>query len=285
MHIGRNQSCPCGSGRKYKRCHGRPNVAAPSIDERTLRQRLEANEHIRQRQQGLGRPIVAGRANGHQVVGVGATLHWSNKWQTFPDFLLDYIKNKLGPAWGNTEIKKPLAQRHPLLQWYDAVCQRQRSDFVKPREIYESQITGAVACYLGVAYGLYLLEHNVELQDRLIKRLKNVGNFQGAYYELWVASILIRAGFRLTLEDEADGNSKHCEFAAVSTATGKRYWVEAKMRAVIGVLGKTGADGGGRRQAASAPRSAFERRVTKTCHRRAPNFYRLEHRSPSRGRW
>lgn len=88
------------------------------------------------------------------------------------------------------------------------------------------------------------LEHNAELQERLINRLKNVGNFQGAYYELIVASILIRAGFKLTLEDEADPLTKHCEFAAVSKTTGKRYWVEAKMRSVAGMLGKTAADGG-----------------------------------------
>jgi hypothetical protein len=58
-------------------------------------------------------------------------------------------------------------------------------------------------------------------------------------YELFVANTLIRAGFELTLENETDGLSKHCEFAAVSKRTGKKYWVEAKMRAVAGVLGQT----------------------------------------------
>lgn len=28
--IGRNEPCPCGSGRKYKHCHGKPGVAPPS---------------------------------------------------------------------------------------------------------------------------------------------------------------------------------------------------------------------------------------------------------------
>ena len=54
-----------------------------------------------------------------------------------------------------------------------------------------------------------------------------------------VANVLIRAGFDLTLEDETDGETKHCEFAAVSKKTGKRYWVEAKMRGVKGLLGRT----------------------------------------------
>ena len=48
----------------------------------------------------------------------------------------------------------------------------------------------------------------------------------------------------MTLEDEADAATKHCEFAAVSEKTGKKYWVEAKMRAVTGTLGRTDADGG-----------------------------------------
>ena len=28
--VGRNALCPCGSGRKYKKCHGRPGAAAPA---------------------------------------------------------------------------------------------------------------------------------------------------------------------------------------------------------------------------------------------------------------
>ena len=27
-HVGRNDACPCGSGRKYKRCHGDPRNRA-----------------------------------------------------------------------------------------------------------------------------------------------------------------------------------------------------------------------------------------------------------------
>ena len=79
-------------------------------------------------------------------------------------------------------------------------------------------------------------------RHELINRLKNVGNFQGAYCELVVASILIRAGFELTVEDETTGDAKRCEFAAVSK-TGKRYSVEAKMRSVPGLLGRTEVDG------------------------------------------
>jgi hypothetical protein len=203
-----------------------------------------ADERIREEQQGLGRPIIGFKTGDHQVVAVGNKIYFSTKWKTFPDFLADYIKQKIGSEWGNAEIAKRFAERHPLVQWYDAYCRYQQATIKKAGEVSRANVTGIVACYLGLAYSLYLLDHNVEIQDRLWRRLKDPGNFQGAFYELFVANVLIRAGFQLTLEDEDDSASKHCEFSAVSRRTGKKYWVEAKMRSVVGMLGKTQRDGG-----------------------------------------
>jgi hypothetical protein len=240
--IGRNE--PCGSGLKYKKCHGSyastAERAAPFADARMQEviEQQRAAERIREAQQGLGRPIVGFHTGQHQMIAVGKTLYFSDKWKSFPDFLADYMKQKIGSAWGNAEIAKPLAERHPLLQWHDAYCHYQHATIRTPGEIASTTVTGIVACYLGLAYSLYLLDHNVELHDRLFQRLKDPANFQGAFYELFVANTLIRAGFELTLEDESDGLSKHCEFAAVSRRTGKKYWVEAKMRAIAGVLGQ-----------------------------------------------
>jgi hypothetical protein len=180
----------------------------------------------------------------YQVVAVGDTIHYSKKWKFFSDFLSDYLKKVLGPDWGNAEIAKPLQERHPIVQWYDALCHFQRRHEKGPNGTYAADSTGVVYCYLGLAYNLYLLKHNVELQKRFASRLKNRQQFQGAYYELTVANCLIRAGFELRLEDETDMRLKHCEFSAVSKNTGKKYWVEAKMRSVSGLLGKTGVDGG-----------------------------------------
>jgi hypothetical protein len=238
--IGRNQPCPCGDGKKYKHCHG-SFVASPHREEIThVLQRQQAADRIRQNQQGLGRPVVSFKTpQNHQVVAVGNTLYWSTNWKAFPDFLSDYMKMVLAREWGNAEIAKPIAERHPIMQWYDALCHYQVATIKERGQVSSAPVTGVVPCFLGTAYNLYLLKHNVELHDRLVNRLKDPTQFQGAYYELIVANILIRAGFTLTLEDETDGNSKHCEFAAVSKKTGKRYWVEAKMRGVAGLLGRT----------------------------------------------
>jgi len=244
MKIGRNKTCPYGSGKKYKHCHGSIGAEPSHAEIARHFQRIQAEQRIRERQQGEGRPIIALKHGEQQVVAVGNRLMWSDKWKSFPDFLGDYLKKVVGPDWGNAEIKKPLAERHPLMQWYDAYCRYQQEVIKSPGTLGNYEVVGIVACYLGVAYSLYLLDHNVELQARLLKRLKDTGQFQGAYYELLVANVLIRAGFKLTLEDETDGATKHCEFSAISSKTGKKYWVEAKMRGVAGLLGRTKADGG-----------------------------------------
>jgi hypothetical protein len=206
-------------------------------------ERHQADERIREEQQGLGKPIISFKANDHQFVAVSNVIHFSKGWKTFPDFLADYIKGVLDPAWGNAELAKPFADRHPVMQWYDIYCRYQQATIKTPGVAAQAAVTGIVACYLGLAYNLYLLAHNVELQKRLIDRLKVPDQFQGAYYELIVANLLIRAGFGLELEDEADATSKHCEYSARSRRTGKKYRVEAKMRVVVGQFGKTAADG------------------------------------------
>jgi hypothetical protein len=255
MKIGRNQICPlCDSGKKYKKCCGNPlRVTKPSVgnflpsdispDMKKDMERHEAKELIRKQQQGLGKPIIATKFKDQQIVAVGNTVYHSPKWKTFPDFLSDYLKITMGSEWGNSEIKKNLADRHPIMQWYDKYCKFQQEHFGRSGKIQSSPATGVVYCYLGLAYDLYLLKHNVILQQRYIERLKDINNFQGAYYELVVANCLIRSGFELKLEDETDEQTKHCEFSAISKKTGKKYWVEAKSRAVTGVLGKTDKNG------------------------------------------
>lgn len=155
------------------------------------------------------------------------------KWKTFSDFLANYIKHTLGGDWGNSELAKPLEERHLLLQWYDKICQLQAIHAKDKGQLFSTPFTGAISAYNRLSYNLYLIAHNgKDIQTRLISRLKNKDNFSGAFYEVQVAAWLIKAGFELEFEDEADGASKHCEFTATYIATGEKYSVEAKSRAI-----------------------------------------------------
>jgi hypothetical protein len=242
--IGRNDPCFCGSSRKFKHCHGGVQHTLPALlaRDRVEKEIIEqgrrhfekhkVQELQRQKQQGLGRPIISMDYKGYRFVAVGNKLHYG-KWKSFPDFLANYIKQTLGGEWGNAEIARPLAERHPLMQWYDKVCRIQAAHAKEPGAIFSTPMTGAVSAYNRLAYNLYLIAHNgKDIQTRLIARLKNKNNFQGAFFETQVAAWLIKAGFELEFEDESDRTSKHCEFTATYTATGAKYSVEAKSRQI-----------------------------------------------------
>ncbi len=229
--IGRNSPCPCGSGKKYKRCHGsdRHTTLINAVAQKAY-QKAKVEKIQRERQQGLGRPIISAEFQGYRLVAVKNRLMYSKGWKTFHDFLFDYIKAALGTDWGNTELSKPLQQRHPILVWYHLLCEFQKSHFTEQGRVNTAPMTGATAAYLHLAYDLYALDHNAELQAKLVQRLRNHDNFEGARYEVFVAASLIRAGFEIAFENEDDRSTSHCEFTAMFKRTRRQFSVEAKHR-------------------------------------------------------
>jgi hypothetical protein len=235
--IGRNDRCHCGSGKKYKRCHGGGAPTPPPLADaaqnfaRIALMRHQARQKEIETQFGLGRPPISLELNGYQLVAVGPELHWSKKWKTFPDFLMDYFKKIMGSEWGQAQLAKPREKWHPLFSWYAMTCEYQKKVITTPGQPTSAPMMGAACGILWLTYGLYLLRHNAEIQTRLLQRLRTPDPVQifGALQEVIVAAAMIRAGFELELENEADGSETHCEFTATSTITGKRFSVEVKV--------------------------------------------------------
>jgi hypothetical protein len=69
--------------------------------------------------------------------------------------------------------------------------------------------------------------------------LKDINQFQGARYEIYVTASFVRAGFEVELENETERTTSHCEFTATHR-TGAKYSVEAKSRHRQGILGREG---------------------------------------------
>jgi len=244
MKAGRNDPCPCGSGKKYKKCcylREKP-PAMQSLPPEVIKkfQGMQVNENKRRRKYGDVRPIIHAKHQGHDFVAVGSELHYSKKWKTFPDFLLSYIAKRLGGDWGNSEIKKPLEQRHQIMQWYDAMCHFQRRQQRDADGIYKTVPNGAFSAYVLLAYDLYVLNDNRALQDDIIRRLKIPDQFQGARHELFTAATCIRAGYSIEFEDETDSTRKHAEFIATHKQTKQVIAVEAKSKHRPGILGFPG---------------------------------------------
>ncbi|MGV8941497.1 MAG: YecA family protein [Lysobacter sp.] len=234
----RNQPCPCGSGKKFKRCHGSPNAAYEEMISRGAAeaQRQAAIHRLQsERQQGLGRGIISAHADGTRLVVVGNRKCWG-KWMTFHDFLYAYIIDVLGKDWFQAEAAKDPDVRHPIFGWHERLMALSKAQPGGPSQVKQIRITGAVSAYLTLAYDLYTLEHNASqahtpgIQDRLLHRLTHPDQFVGARYEIRVAAMFLRAGFDLIWEDESDRSTTHGEFTATYPGTGKGFWVECKMR-------------------------------------------------------
>lgn len=238
--VGRNQPCPCGSGTKFKRCHGDSRVAMlhpPAIDwapvDRAGRQ-AEAVRTRRVQQQGLGRPIVSADVGGARVVAVGKRLYHSPKWQTFHDFLRDYLLGSLGANWSNAEQAEPVGERHPILKWY-AQAAADAKGMVGPSDMTTGPMTGAIQAFLNLAYNIYLIAHHgegQEMADIFLRRLRSTreDDFIGALFETYAAAAFLKAGFTLAYEETKAKASSCVEFVANWPATGEKFSVEVKSR-------------------------------------------------------
>lgn len=252
---GRNDPCHCGSGIKYKRCHLTRDEAVGAAEARgrhrqipseVLRQiaAAENRSRIHLEQFGHTREVVHGDLHGHKFVAVGGTLYYSDKWKTFTDFLLQYVRSLLGgafgPDWYQGERAKPPEMRHPIARWYEAFGDLAARASRTAEGLFEATPDGHSVAYLNLAYDLFVVGDNARLQAEVVRRLRDPGHFHGARYELTVAAIMIRAGFSLEFECEADSSRRHPEFIATERATGARVAVEAKARRRPGVMGWVG---------------------------------------------
>jgi hypothetical protein len=232
--TGRNEPCPCGSGKKYKHCHGGPaqldRVAGAIAAARADLPRHAAEERQRIAQQGLGRPIISADVAGQKIVAVGNKVFHSPTVKTFADFLLHYIGTTIDREWGNAELAKPEAEMHPIALWHRRNAFHQRQHAKEPGKVFGAPEIGASRALLELSYNLYLLEHNAELRTRLLDRLTHPDQFLGALSEVRVAGMFVRAGYEIAFEDEDDRRRTHCEYHVMRPATGKQFSVEVKTR-------------------------------------------------------
>lgn len=268
--VGRNDPCPCGSGKKYKKCHGSPLLpvtsavptagqqsATPPFSFRKLKpheltpelRRMQAEAMIPRvnsgftHQFGQVRPPISLDYLGYKFVVAGNKVLYQpkEKAQFFTDILLTFVPNTFGKEWFDAEVSKPRGTRHPV---FEARYRAMSYMNAQPRDahgVYKASMTGPMLGYFTFAYDLFTVQDNGRLDARLIERLKNCDQFQGARHELFAEATCLRAGFSIEHEDETDGSTRHAEFTATHKATGQKVSVEAKSKHRPGVLGFPGA--------------------------------------------
>jgi SEC-C motif len=249
--VGRNDPCPCGSGKKFKKCHGGPIPPPPSGRRWHIEKISEASPEIQAIAQKHRKEAIASSFSGPEPIKLDSRgytfraiknrLYYRKSYKTYPDFLLDLVKFAFGPKWHKAQVETPVPERHVVMQWMGTLY-RHRSA-MRPKDapekaVFETSPIGDGQALVTLADDLYRLQLAGILTSRLMRRLRVPEEFQGARYEIQVASIFLRSGF--DIEWATDDVGKHCEFYAVHRHSRQRVAVEAKSRKRPGILGAKG---------------------------------------------
>lgn len=149
-----------------------------------------------------------------------------------------YLRQRLPTGWLEHEEARPAAERHPFANWLIAFGEFLSAfDQLEDPTSYRRVLTPEATALTIAGTDLYYLDDSRKLQDALLARMIDPIAFQGALYEVSVAATMMRAGFRIEFEDEADSSRKHPEFVATQRRSGTRIAVEAKSIHWQGVMG------------------------------------------------
>jgi len=224
----RNAPCDCGSGKKFKHCHGKFSTGSNDPLGTIEQRRREALLRQRRTQQGFGKPIQFHQMKDKIAVVIGRAL-MLGAWRTFTDFLLDYFAARMGREWIATEMSKG-NDGHPIGQWATAMRDAQP----KATGVIKSTINNGFRSILSAAYNLYLIEHHYEQYDeplfeRILNRLRRPDDFLSTLAETNAAASFLKAGFLLEYEDDRRAGH-HSEFIASHPKTKNRFSVEVATR-------------------------------------------------------
>ncbi|MDQ3914479.1 MAG: SEC-C domain-containing protein [Actinomycetota bacterium] len=232
--LGRNEPCHCGSGHKYKRCHLKADRQAESNVAPVV---LPSEPFV---EEGVltGRPFIDTEHQGYRFRAVGGRLYYGPLDESFHEFVLRLLRDQLTHEWIQQELAKNPAERHLIVRWSlekDELFASRAEDLGKA--VRSVVMTGGVKALLSLGYDVYSLMHTGKILPKLVNRLKDRNQFQGARYEMAVAAIVARCGLKLQW---LNAHEKHCEFVARDNRSGLEVGFEAKSYHREGVLHQPG---------------------------------------------
>jgi hypothetical protein len=138
-------------------------------------------EELRIAQQSFRNSIISTEFDRRQFMEISSKVFDVGNCKTFHEVLLVYLRVLLEERWIKKELEKGLVTRHPILQWHNSMTRYQRENIQGLSNVQTSSNIGAISALLTLSYNLYLMAHNSELQENLIKRLKDRNQFLGAH--------------------------------------------------------------------------------------------------------
>lgn len=185
-------------------------------------------------------PQIQTEFHGQKLRAVRNKMYARPKEETFQDFLINHLLWFLGEEWFNSEMRKPLEQRHIILRWRHELSEQLLKQDSPDRDTsvpLKAPMTGGAKALLVLADDVLQLAQALDTPSRVSERLGDMHEFQGARYEILVASLFARCGFQIGFID--DSTKRNPEF--IASKGSEKIAVEAKSRHRAGVLHERGA--------------------------------------------
>jgi hypothetical protein len=181
---------------------------------------------------GLPKSVVM---KGYRFRAVGTRIYRRPAGETFHSFLVSNLKATLGETWWKHQVAMPEDRRHEVVRWAEALAVSASST---PKYVvetphgkhYGTDASGHEWALLSLGWDSLILQARRALPEGLVDRLRTHASFQGARYELAVASVMARAGFDIRYLDDEASDGCRCEMIAQRRGSDVRVAVETKSR-------------------------------------------------------
>jgi hypothetical protein len=187
----------------------------------------------------VSRPQIQATVGQNKFRAVGKSVYRRPRDESFHDFQLNHLLWTLGKHWFDAEMAKPTEDRHVILKWRAERNEQLRKyqNLKNTTGPVSAPLTGGTRALQVLADDIYQLRHALDPPRKVLSRLRDIREFQGARYEILTASLFARCGFSVEFID--DTSKRNPEFLAEKN--GERIAVEAKSRRRAGVLNEQGA--------------------------------------------
>lgn len=262
MKIGRNQPCPCGSGKKYKKCHllsggfplGVPSITKMEPTPETERIRQEIEAQLVERRQKLAQLgvfidfVIPTHFKGNKVWALGSRLYpYQKENETFHEFIIHVLKLELGRGWWETQLKLPEDKQHFIFRCFIKHYEWKQKNQLPENKygaLWRAKPDGWSRALISLAFDVCSLIHAVHLPEIFLKKLREYTEYQSVRYEIAVAALFARMGYKIKFLDEEfvgqKNQPRHCEFIATHPETKEEIAIEVKSKERSGVLHKEG---------------------------------------------
>jgi len=244
VKLGRNEKCPCGSGKKYKKCciniFNTNNLSYAKLG--NVMQGGTNKRKIKLKEYGLYidfcKPIIF---QDKKFWALGSQMNFTpNKEETFHEFIIRFLIHSLGKPFYDQECNKVLNKKHHIYKCISKYEEWRKSQRISENSVggdrYGAFANGWVQELICLAFDYAIIFHKSHIPQFFNKKLINRKSYQSARYELLIASLFARMGYKVDFKDESTRQDYNYDFDIFDLSNKLIARVEAKSKPREGTI-------------------------------------------------